>query len=464
MSHFEDLLSPVLENHDQGAQRIRSHLLSSLVGLGRSTVSGMLCTAGVSQQDWSADYRLYSKGRLDGGVLFNEIRQEIEKSHTKEKEVVIALDDTLLVKTGRKVEGARYRRDPLGPPFGCNLKWSQRFLQCSAAVGSSNSVRMVPVDLVHSPGAKKPGKNATPEQNAHYRQEQQKLKLTQVGVDRLNHLASVWDPEQRMIVTVDGGYTNQTFFQQKHERITLIGRIRKDAQLYYNPETQPIRGRKKSYGALAPTPEELRQNESIEYQKVEANACGQVHEFKIKTITGLRTRMDKGKQEYRLLVIAPLGYRPRKGSRLLYRKPAYLLCSDPQMDLKKLLQAYIWRWEIEVNFKDQKTVLGVGQGQVRNPQSVELLPQLQTAAYSLLLLAAERSTDITSGLPLPKWRKSAPPKRTTTGMLLNQLRYDLWASQIHPTHFSGFASDPSQNTNPEKYSFDLPSALFNAAG
>jgi hypothetical protein len=97
LSRFEDLLSPVLENHSQGADRIRSHVLSSLVGLGRSTVSAMLCTAGVSQQDWSSHYRLYSKGRLEKDVLFNEIRQEIEKIRAKEKEVGIALDDTLLL-------------------------------------------------------------------------------------------------------------------------------------------------------------------------------------------------------------------------------------------------------------------------------------------------------------------------------------------------------------------------------
>jgi hypothetical protein len=41
-----------------------------------------------------------------------------------------------------------------------------------------------------------------------------------------------------------------------------------------------------------------------------------------------------------LVVIAPLGYRLRKGHRMLYRKPAYLLCTDPDLDLALLLQAY----------------------------------------------------------------------------------------------------------------------------
>lgn len=465
LNGLESLMSPILERHQNGAGRIRSHLLSSLVGLGRSTVTGMLCTSGSSHQDWSSDYRLYSKVRLESDVLFGEIRQEVERGRAAGDTVVIALDDTLLGKTGRKVAGARYRRDPQGPPFGCNLTWSQRFIQCSAAVGNNPATtRMVPVDLAHAPGARKPGKHATEEEKIFYRQEQKRLKLTQVGVERLNHLARVWDEQNRLIVTVDGGYSNQTFFRQRHERLTVVGRIRKDAQLYFAPKNPLGIGRKKVYGDLVPTPEELRQNPDIAYEQVEAYACGKKHSFKIKTLAGLRTRMDGGRQEYRLVVIAPLGYRPRKSSRLLYRKPAYLLCSDPTLDIQQILQSYIWRWEIEVNFRDQKTLIGIGDGQVRNQNSVELLPQLQTAAYSLLLLAAEQTTKEAVSLPLPKWRKSVPPQRPTTTMLLNQLRHDLWATQIHPRHFSGFASNASQNANQEKYTFNLPSALFTAAG
>ena len=48
-----------------------------------------------------------------------------------------------------------------------------------------------------------------------------------------------------------------------------------------------------------------------------------------------------------LLVIAPLGYRPRAGSKLLYRQPAYLLCTDPKLSLRQLLQYYLWRWDLK---------------------------------------------------------------------------------------------------------------------
>mgnify|MGYP003641131273 CR=1 FL=1 len=42
----------------------------------------------------------------------------------------------------------------------------------------------------------------------------------------------------------------------------------------------------------------------------------------------------------------------KKDGRLLYCKSAYLICSDNEHDIETLLEAYLWRWEIEVNFRE----------------------------------------------------------------------------------------------------------------
>jgi hypothetical protein len=57
-----------------------------------------------------------------------------------------------------------------------------------------------------------------------------------------------------------------------------------------------------------------------------------------------------------------MGYRLTKNGKLLYRKPAYLICTDPNADIREILQAYIWRWDIEVNFRDEKITLGCRAG------------------------------------------------------------------------------------------------------
>jgi hypothetical protein len=63
-----------------------------------------------------------------------------------------------------------------------------------------------------------------------------------------------------------------------------------------------------------------------------------------------------------LIVIKPLGYRLRKGSKLLYRQPAFLICTDLDLDLQTLVKSYLYRWEIECNHRHEKSLLGVAQG------------------------------------------------------------------------------------------------------
>jgi hypothetical protein len=100
-----------------------------------------------------------------------------------------------------------------------------------------------------------------------------------------------------------------------------------------------------------------------------------------------------------------LGYRLSKGSYILYRDPAYLICTETGLDIKDILQAYLWRWEIEVNFREEKTLLGCGQAQVSNPNSAESLPAFVAAMYGLLHLASHRTNTKSNKfmLPRPKW-------------------------------------------------------------
>jgi hypothetical protein len=96
-------------------------------------MTNLICTSGGQLHDWSADYRLYSEGRADLSALFAPVLHEVLHALPPEAPLVVALDDTLLRKTGTYVDGVAWRRDPLGPPFQTNLVRAQRFLQMSAA-------------------------------------------------------------------------------------------------------------------------------------------------------------------------------------------------------------------------------------------------------------------------------------------------------------------------------------------
>jgi len=71
--------------------------------------------------DWTADYSLYSKDRVDTGVIFNEVRRGIEELGSPAKPLCVALDDTILRKVGKSIPettGEPFPQNPFRAPSG----------------------------------------------------------------------------------------------------------------------------------------------------------------------------------------------------------------------------------------------------------------------------------------------------------------------------------------------------------
>lgn len=456
-------------------ERAKRLALSLLVCLGRHTITGLITTAGGQFEDWSADFRLFEEERFDPASLFRVVRQAVQQHLDAQSPFVVLMDDTLLRKRGRKVEGASWRRDPLGPPFRCNFVWAQRFLEISAVLPEHESpsrARAIPIDLFHSPSLPKPPKNASQDEWQAYRQEKAIHNLSWHAVERLRTLRHELDHDpggqpRSLIVAVDGSFTNETVLQHLPKRTTLIGRIRKDTKLYAlpDPESNP-QGRKRTYGDRLPTPEQIRQDETIPWQCVSAFAAGKIHNVTIKTLAPVRWRTAGENHDLRLVVIRPVAYRLSQKSRLLYRQPSYLICTDPALPLDQLVQFFVWRWEIESGFRDEKTLVGMEQPQVRILPAVESIPPFFAVAYAFLLLAAHRTEGLQQTLQsiIPKWRKEDPDKRPSTADLISLLRHQLWGLAIRTGSFSGFVDPQPSHTKPEKLEPSLDSACFYAHG
>jgi hypothetical protein len=274
--------------------------------------------------------------------------------------------------------------------------------------------------------------------------------------------------ERTLMLAFDGGYTNATVLKNIPPHTTCIGRIRKDAHLCFlpDPALRKAQGRRLRYGAQAPTPEQFRTGDSEPWQTMTFTHSGIAHELSYKRCQNMMWRTAGVERVLQLVIIAPLAYRPRKGSKLLYRDPAYLICTDPELGAREVIEAYFQRWDIEVNFRDEKTLLGVGQAQVRAEASVESAPALTVAAYGMLLVSAQRAFgDSDAGLlPQPKWAASSKGPRTSTQQLIHQLRAEVWARGLGIESFSGFASNLPAGAKPEKCTFPLASAVCYANG
>lgn len=448
--------------------RARAIALSSIACLGRHTITGLLCTSGNQFADWTAFYRLFSRQRIDADVVRGTLISDLRTHLKHDDPLVAALDDTLVHKSGIRTAGVAYRRDPLGPPFQTNLVRAQRFLQISAALPAGPATRMIPIDFQHAPTTKKPGKNASPEELARYRTQARETTLSRLGVKRLHALRQqldATDPSRHIVAVVDAGYTNKTTLRNLPANTTFIGRTRSDAKLYlpYDSTGDTRPGRNRRYGDLAPTPEQLRTDDSTQWQHIAATISGSQRTLRVKTLGPVLWKTAGYQTPLRLIVIAPTGYRLKKGSKLLYRQPAFLLTTDLQTPVGQLVQYYIWRSDIEVNFRDEKQIFGVGQAQVRNNASVQAAPALAVAAYAMLLLSAARAHGADgkpATLPPPKWAIRSEKPRASTADLRRALRQELWGQAIG--NYAGFAYRTPRGTKPPNYVPQLASAVLYA--
>lgn len=415
--------------------------LSFLVCLHDHLTSKAICTTGRQFQDWTADYRVFSRSPWDVSRLFDAVIDGAIAFMRPDTPVIMPLDDTICRKTSRKLPGASTWRDPMSPKFHTNLIFGLRFVQASLIVHPSKpgAARALPVRFQPAPLPAKPKKKASEEELAEYKKQRKQAALSKVGVsviadmrDALNQRPST--AHRPLLVPVDGSYTNREVLTHLPDNTILLGRIRQDANLCYPLQsTAGKKGRARRYGLPSPTPKQILNDASFPFVEVRAFAAGQMRDFQVKVLDNLFWRKAGPDRPLRLIVIKPLGYRLRKGAKLLYRDPAFLICTNLHLSIEFLLQAYVYRWEIECNHRDEKSFIGVAEGQVRNPTAVDRLPQFQVAAYSLLLLASLQTYGFDRSaafLPLPKWRSEA--KRPSISDLLELLRAQLVGRACSP--------------------------------
>jgi hypothetical protein len=394
--------------------RAARQALGLLVCLGRRTLTRVIWTNGGQKRSWAADYFLYSRCQWEPQSLFAPIlRRSLAYCHGRL--LGVAVDDSRLRKTGLCIPQAFYQRDPLSPHFHVNLLLGLRFLQASVLLPlhrmAKVGTRAVPIRFEEVSCVKKPRRRASPEEWRAYRQACKEHNLSQRFVLMAGDLRRALDEaggrHKVLVLAGDGSFCNRTCLRAPRERTELITRTRKDAVLCLRA---PVAFRRRFYAQEKFTPEQVRHDEARPWRHARIVYGGKRRTVRYKDVPGVYWQGGAGRLPVRLLVVAPTPYRKSKSRRLYYRLPAYLLTTDLKSSATKLLQIYFDRWQIEVNHREEKDTLGVGQAQLWNKTSVPKQPALAVAAYSALLLAsliafgAERGT---AYAPLPKWRRKA---------------------------------------------------------
>jgi hypothetical protein len=365
---------------------IRQALVSTSA-VGRRTIASAHRI--IKEQDWSGEYKLHSRSKWEEEDLFTGVLKEALKG-VRGNLLPFGTDDTRVSKTGTKIKSACWGRDPQSPRFHLNLKWGIRYLHTSLLLPLHRfgvSARALPVWFEEATPIKKPGKKASEEDKAAYRQAQKEHNLSTQAVAMFRSLRKKIDDlgyqTKTLVFALDGSYCNSKVFKAALERIILIARTRRDAILCFAANE-----RKKVYSDQTFTPEAVRQDKKIAWKRTHVFHGGRFRKVQYKEVANVLWRKGSGQRLLRLFVIRPIPYRKTLNSKTLYRQPAYLLCTDLKTKSRQLLQIYFDRWQVEVAHKELKQDFGLGEAQVRVPASIKHQPALTVATYSIMHLSA----------------------------------------------------------------------------
>lgn len=425
--------------------------MGTLCSFGKRTISRSICAVGRQQKDWSADYKLFSRSPWSQDQLFDPVIRDYLARYP-DGPIRMAMDDTTLARGGRHIPTAFWQRDALSPPFHVNLIYGLRFMQASLLyphyMQGDYSARSMPIRFVESPAVKKPGKRAGEEEKRLYREAKKKQNLSFQGLEVIKSARKsfdIYDAAGRdVLVAVDGSLCNKTTFKNELDRVHLVGRCRKDARLCFPAPP----GSRRRYNKETFTPEEVRKDEQVEWYQKNIYFGGQWRTIRYKQLDGVLWRRGAGVRKLRLIVIAPVPYKLSPNARRNYREPAYLLSTDCNSEVGILIQCYFDRWQIEVNHREEKSTLGVGEAQVWSAKAVPRQPAFAVACYSLLLLSALKAFGPGRGsdfVILPKWRRKA--KRPSALDLITLLRKEINETSVSDS----LAHRLSQNIVPYAY-------------
>ena len=402
----------VFPRHRTALRAVRQGL-GALACVGRRTLTRIIWANGGEQRGWSAEYFLHSRVNWEPQRLFAPVLKGALPL-CPGRLVGVAVDDTKLHKTGRRIKQAFYQRDPLSPPFHPNLILGLRFLQASLLVPlhkrAAAGCRALPIRFEESPCVKRPAKRAPEREWAAYRRQSKEQNLSAHFVAMAGRLRRSLDEaggaRKTLVLSADGSFCNRTVFSAPRDRTEIIARCRKDAVLC---RPAPA-GAGRVYGADKFSPERVRLDQDIPWRNAKIFYGGKKRVVRYKEVAPVLWQRGAKRLALRLFVVAPTPYRKRKNAKPYYRGPAYLLTTSLTDRPGDLLQIYFDRWQIEVNHREEKDTLGVGQAQLRNPASVPRQPVLVVAAYSALMLAAmlvfgHKRTEAYAALP--KWRRKA---------------------------------------------------------
>lgn len=406
--------------------RVLALVMAELFTFGRHTLTQLLLTLGLTEEDWSAWYRLFSEGRFQEEATSRVMLEEMVGEVAESEPFVVGGDGFHVPRCSQTMPGTGWIRGLATAKWRPGLQRGQRYVETSWLTPMVKGFsRAIPLRCLPAFTEK-----SVPCEGVEPRTEVATgvviLQWIRAGMDALGRT------KQQLVGLYDGRYDTLAFWSGLPERTVAIVRSARNRCLYQMPGPDAHGNRK--YGEKADPPAAwLRRRKG--FQRLTVMIRGHQRPMRYR-IEGPFLR--DGLPDVPLFLIVVGGGKRPPGSRRKRYQPCFFLVNAVQVNgvwslplPTPLLLAWLWqRWELEVAHRQMKSGLGLGEKQSWHPTATVATVQWSVWIYALIMLSGYRVWENQPGPQAPGlWRK--PTQRWSFNAVCRSLRAEMW----HHPHF-----------------------------
>lgn len=384
-------------------------------------VTGMLVGARLSGVWHHARcHRFFSNARWSPDELGLRLAVLIVERFTEPgAPVLVAVDDTLLHRLGRKIHGCFWHHDATANSAKATVAWGNNWVVVGICIKLPFLERTVCLPVLFrlwQPRRPQYAKQGKPDPR---RPAKPQLAKEMIG------LLAARLPDRKIDVVGDAAYATEAW-KGLESRVTITSRLRSNAALYQpTPPRTGKRGRPRKWGARLPSLQEIATNPATEWTAHSVRRYGKPETVMLAVIDCLWEPLGPDTPVRVILVkdtTKPSGYQ------------LALITTDLTSTPSEIVERYSDRWPIEVCFEDGKDLFGVGDARNRTTKAVERTVPFQflvmTLATVWYALHGHHPDDVAEHRARAPWYLT----KTTPSFadMLAKLRRVIIASQFHP--------------------------------
>lgn len=326
-------------------RRFLTLLGAAILAVGRRTAANLLRTAGSLAVGVASSYRrFFSEARWSSIRLAEVLARRVVALLPADAEIALVGDDTVLAHPGRRVFGKARHRDPVRSSHAFTAwRYGHKWVVLAVLVRFPFALRPwalpVLVALYRDPDDdhREGRRHRTPAQHA----------------IRLIRLMFHWFPGRRFVFVGDSAYgthEHARFADRNRDRLTLVSKIHPEANLFEPPPPYRGLGRPRVKGASLPKPREAVAEGARRRRMRVAWYGGGSRRVESAAGTGRWYKKGEGLVPVRWAFV-----RDRDGT----HRDEYFYSTDPTYDVRRIVETYTGRWNIETTFQEARSELHV---------------------------------------------------------------------------------------------------------